>query len=113
MTHQHQSLTVIDFSKETTGKEVYTNLPVALVNDHVVRLSVMTEPYFWHYHPNSDESFLVLEGSVIIDLENRTVELFPNQLFTIPKNILHCTRPGGNRSVNLTFESRDMETVNG
>ncbi len=40
----------------------YLNEILATVNDHVVRVSVMTEPYFWHRHPESDETFLVLEG---------------------------------------------------
>jgi mannose-6-phosphate isomerase-like protein (cupin superfamily) len=106
-----QSLTIIDITQEATTNEAYKNIPVAYVNDHVVRMGVMTEPYFWHLHPESDESFLVVEGSIFIDLEDRTVELFPNQLFTIPKNVIHRTRPNGNRSVNLTFESSNMTTV--
>jgi mannose-6-phosphate isomerase-like protein (cupin superfamily) len=111
-----QNLTVIDIVK-MSGEHPdsvnggYSNKPVATVNDHVVRMSVMTEPYFWHFHPNSDETFLVIEGSILIDLEDRTIELFPNQLFTIPKNVAHRTRPKGNRSVNITFEDADMTTV--
>lgn len=89
----------------------YANFPVAEVNDHVVRLSVMTEPYFWHYHPNSDETFMTVEGILVIELETETIELLPGQLFTIPKNILHRTRPRGERSVNLTFEHSQIETV--
>jgi mannose-6-phosphate isomerase-like protein (cupin superfamily) len=107
-----QSLTIIDIQQIAKNNDsIYTNLPLALVNDHVVRISIMTEPYFWHLHPNSDESFLVIEGSVFIDLEDKTIELFPNQLFTIPKNVKHRTRPNGSRSVNLTFETKDMITV--
>ncbi|MBB5395756.1 cupin domain-containing protein [Mucilaginibacter sp. AK015] len=106
-----QNLTVVDINEETAIEAAYKNIPVATVNSHVVRLSVMTEPYFWHFHPESDESFLVLEGSVFIDLEDSTVELFPNQLFTIPKNVIHRTRPNGKRSVNLTFESQNITTV--
>jgi len=106
-----QNLTVIDIVQQAATNNVYTNIPVALVNNHVVRMSVMTAPYFWHFHPDSDETFLIIEGSVFIDLEGRTVELFPNQLFTIPKNVKHRTRPNGNRSVNLTFESAGMTTV--
>ena len=83
-----QNLNIIDITQKALTNGVYTNIPVARVNDHVVRLSVMTEPYFWHLHPDSDESFLVIEGSVFIDLEGRTIELFPNQLFTIPKNVV-------------------------
>jgi mannose-6-phosphate isomerase-like protein (cupin superfamily) len=106
-----QNLTVIDIAQKAVTNNLYTNIAVALVNDHVVRMSVMTTPYFWHFHPDSDESFLVIEGSIFIDLEDRTVELFPNQLFTIPKNVNHRTRPNGDRSVNLTFESGGMTTV--
>jgi mannose-6-phosphate isomerase-like protein (cupin superfamily) len=108
---EDQNLTVIDIYQKALTNGLYTNIPIAAVNDHVVRMSVMTEPYFWHLHPDSDESFLVIEGSVLIDLEDRTIELFPNQLFTIPKNVIHRTRPTGARSVNLTFESGNLTTV--
>ena len=104
-------LTVVDAQAVTQGIEEYRNFPLSLVNDHVVRLSVMTEPYHWHYHPNSDEVFWVVEGVVCIDLEDRTVELIPGQLFTIPANVRHRTRPQGRRSVNLTFERADLETI--
>ena len=104
-------LTVIDIQQQIQGTNSYTNYPLAFVNDHVVRISVMTEPFYWHFHPNSDETFLVVEGSLFIDLETKTIELFPGQLFTIPKNTKHRTRPGGNRSVNLTFECQNLETV--
>jgi len=106
-----ENLTIVDITQKASIFNTHANIPVALVNDHVVRMSIMTEPYFWHLHPESDESFLVIEGSIFIDLEDRTIELFPSQLFTIPKNVKHCTRPNGNRSVNLTFESSNMTTI--
>jgi mannose-6-phosphate isomerase-like protein (cupin superfamily) len=71
----------------------------------------MTEPFYWHYHPNSDETFLVLEGVLCIDLEDRTVELSPGQLITIPANTMHRTRPKHDRSVNVTFERENIQTV--
>jgi mannose-6-phosphate isomerase-like protein (cupin superfamily) len=104
-------LTRIDIFKEAQGLDIYKNIPLTLLNDHVVRLAVMTEAFYWHYHPNSDEVFIVLEGTLYIDLEDRTVELNVGQLFTIPANVRHCTRPKGSRSVNLTFELADMQTI--
>jgi len=107
-----KSLTVIDIKNIIDAEQQpYRNLPLGLINDHVVRLSVMTTPFYWHLHPNSDESFLVLEGSLIIEMKDTTVELLPQQLFTIPANTPHCTRPGGNRSVNLTIEKQAIQTV--
>jgi mannose-6-phosphate isomerase-like protein (cupin superfamily) len=108
---QLQVLNPIDINKETSEVSSYKNIPLSIVNNHTVRLSVMTEPFYWHYHPNSDETFLVLEGVLCIDLKDQTFELMPKQLITIPANILHRTRPKYNRSVAVTFESIDIQTV--
>ena len=105
------TLTVIDIHQQTKAITQYTNFPLTEVNDHVVRVGIMTEPFYWHMHPNSDETFLVIEGVLFIDLEDSTIELLPGQFFTIPKTIKHRTRPKGERSVNVTFERQDMETI--
>lgn len=102
---------VTDILASVKGVAEYTNLELASVNDHVIRVGVMTEPFYWHRHPNSDETFLVIEGSIYIDLEGTTIHLHPGQLFTVAKNTTHRTRPHGARSVNITIEKNDTETV--
>jgi mannose-6-phosphate isomerase-like protein (cupin superfamily) len=94
----------ISLSAESATADPYNNHSIATVNDHEVRISVMTEPYHWHCHPDSDESFLALEGGLFIDFDDRTVELQPGQMITVRRGVRHRTRPIGNRSVNLTFE---------
>ncbi len=106
---EHSVINLVEKAAQVTGD--YANYIVAAVNDHVVRMAVMTEPFYWHKHPNSDESFLVLEGTLLIDLDDKTIELMPGQLYTVPKDTWHCTRPGKDRSVNLTFEAANMETI--
>jgi mannose-6-phosphate isomerase-like protein (cupin superfamily) len=101
---QNSSFEVITLSTETSTTESYNNHPIARVNDHEVRISTMTEPYPWHYHPDSDESFLALEGGLFIDFDDRTVQLLPGQMITVNRGVRHRTRPIGKRSVNLTFE---------
>ena len=101
---QNSSFQVIDLSTECSESEHYDNHPIALANDHVVRISTMTEAYHWHCHPDSDEVFLALEGGLFIDLDDRTIELRPGNLFTVDRGVRHRTRPNGPRSVNLTFE---------
>ncbi len=109
---QFQPLTVIDVKNEAAIEtDGYLNLPLCLINDHVIRMSIMTEPFYLHYHPNSDETFIVIEGAIYIDLETHTLELLLGQLFTIPVNVKHRTRPKGKRSVNLTFEHTAIQTV--
>jgi mannose-6-phosphate isomerase-like protein (cupin superfamily) len=104
------SLEVISLSAESETTESYKNRVIASVNDHVVRISVMTEAYHWHCHPDSDESFLAVEGGLFIDLDDRTVELLPGQIVTVKRGVRHRTRPIGERSVNLTFERADARS---
>ena len=89
----------------------YHNSRVAAANDHEIRMSVMTSGFEWHSHPNSDEIFFVIDGELMIELEDRQVRLREGDLFTVPKGVVHRTRPAGARSVNLTFERGEAGTV--
>jgi len=92
-------------------KEAYWNEALTSVNDHEIRMSVMTQPFGWHVHPDSDETFLVLEGQIAITLEHAEVILSPGEIFTVPRGTLHKTRPCGERSVNLTFDRKNAPTI--
>jgi len=89
----------------------YHNEALATVNDHEIRVSVMTGAFGWHRHPDSDESFLLIEGELIIEFDDGEVRLATGELLTVPAGVRHRTRSGGARSVNLTFERRNAETV--
>ncbi|WP_206185247.1 cupin domain-containing protein [Sphingosinicella sp. CPCC 101087] len=89
----------------------YHNRRIAAVNDHEVRLSIMTHAFDWHSHPDSDECFLVVEGQLVVELETETHILSPGELLTVPRGVRHRTRPQGARSVNLTFERRDARSI--
>jgi mannose-6-phosphate isomerase-like protein (cupin superfamily) len=103
---------IIDLDSFTkTIVDSYANYALTNVNDHVIRLSVMTKDFYWHFHPNSDETFLVIEGVLLLDLEEETVTLRQGQMYTVLQNVRHRTRPEGSRSVNITFERTNMETV--
>jgi len=91
--------------------EDYHNRQVAAVNDHEVRMSVMTAGFAWHSHPESDETFLVIDGELVIEFQDREVVLGKGDMLTVPKGVVHRTRPNGPRSVNLTFEKRDALTT--
>ncbi|WP_353066808.1 cupin domain-containing protein [Tunturibacter psychrotolerans] len=107
---QNPSFEVISLSAESATAAGYNNHSIASVNDHEVRISVMTESYHWHCHPDSDESFLALEGGLFIDFDDQTVELLPGHMITVKRGVRHRTRPVGNRSVNLTFERANAQT---
>ena len=68
------------------------NQTLTQVNDSVVRLGIVEGEYHWHKHDNDDEFFYVVEGQLLIDLPDRTIELNPKQGVTIPKGVMHRPR---------------------
>ena len=80
------------------------NQTLCQVNESVVRLGVVEGEYHWHKHDNDDEFFYVVEGELLIDLEDRTVALQPRQGFVVPKGVTHRTR-ANERTVILMVEN--------
>jgi Cupin domain len=72
--------------------ERWYNQTLCKVNDSVIRLGVMQGEYHWHKHDHDDEFFFVLEGHFIIDLEDRSIDLKPQEGFVVPKGVVHRTR---------------------
>jgi mannose-6-phosphate isomerase-like protein (cupin superfamily) len=73
-------------------KDRWYNQTLCQVNGSVVRLGVLQGEYHWHKHDEDDEFFFCLDGEFLIDLEDRTVALSPQQGFVVPKGIVHRTR---------------------
>ncbi len=44
----------------------------------------------WHSHEDQEETFLVLEGEITIQLRDRNVDLHSGDLFVIPRGVEHC-----------------------
>ena len=92
--------------KECNDK--WFNQTLTQVNDSVVRLGIVEGEYHWHKHDNDDEFFFVLEGQLLIDLEDQTVELNPNQGITISKGVMHRTR-APKKTVMLMVETNAIQ----
>jgi mannose-6-phosphate isomerase-like protein (cupin superfamily) len=101
----HKPLEVID--ERTLADEcdfTWYNQTLCKVNESVVRLGVVQGEYHWHHHEQDDEFFYVVEGQLLIDLEDRTIELSPRQACVVPKGVLHRTR-AERRTVILMVEN--------
>jgi mannose-6-phosphate isomerase-like protein (cupin superfamily) len=86
-------LALIDVAAEAAAHSPWFNQTLTTVNKSVVRLGVIEGEFHWHKHDDTDEFFLVLEGQLLIDLEDReTVTLEPQQAFTVPRGVVHRTR---------------------
>jgi mannose-6-phosphate isomerase-like protein (cupin superfamily) len=101
----HQPLEVIDTNALADACTfAWYNQTLCRVNDSVVRLGVVQGEYHWHKHDADDEFFFVVDGKLLIDLENEIVELSAGQGFVVPKGVTHRTR-APRRTVILMIEN--------
>jgi mannose-6-phosphate isomerase-like protein (cupin superfamily) len=90
---KYGSLALIDIPGEIAAHEPWFNQTLTTVNDAVVRLGIIDGDFHWHKHDDQDEFFVVLEGRLLIDLEDRdTVTLERHQGYTVPRGVTHRTR---------------------
>jgi mannose-6-phosphate isomerase-like protein (cupin superfamily) len=102
---KYPALTTVDVPALVKAcKDRWYNQTLCQVNGSVVRLGVVQGEYHWHKHDTDDEFFFVLEGHFLIDLEDRTVVLRPQEGFVVPKGVIHRTR-APERAVILMVET--------
>lgn len=101
-----QKIDIHEMVRNCTDK--WFNQTLTRVNESVVRLGIVEGEYHWHKHDHDDEFFFVLEGQFLIDLEDRTIELNPNEGVTITKGLMHRPR-APRKTVILMVETSDIQ----
>jgi mannose-6-phosphate isomerase-like protein (cupin superfamily) len=62
---------------------------IAQMNDYQLKLAKIEGDFIWHSHPETDEVFIVLEGSMQIDFRNGAVALKSGEMYVVPKGVEH------------------------
>lgn len=62
---------------------------VGVVNDYDVRVVTAKGEFTRHSHPETDEFFLVLRGSMTIRMDAGDVDVAPGQMFVVPRGVQH------------------------
>ena len=84
-------------------RERWFNETLTRVNDSLVRMGIFEGEFHWHKHDREDEFFFVVSGTLLLDLEEGTMELTPGQGYTVPRGVRHRTR-AKERTVVLMVE---------
>lgn len=62
---------------------------VAEMNDYQFKLVRIEGDFIWHDHPETDEAFIILDGTLRIDFRDGSVTLGPGEMFVVPKGVEH------------------------
>lgn len=83
---------------------------VATMNDYDLRVVKTHGEFTRHSHPETDEVFLVLTGSLTIRLDDGEVTLGPGQLYVVPRGTHHQPVSSEGAEVLLVEPSATVNT---
>lgn len=59
------------------------------MNDYQFKIAKIKGEFIWHNHKNTDEAFIIIEGSMKIALNDRIINLSEGDLYIVPKGVEH------------------------
>ena len=90
----------INFQEKLTYiKEYWTPKVISEMNDYQFKLVKVKGNFIWHCHQDTDETFIVLEGTLHIELRDRVIVLKKGELFVVPKGTEH--KPYANEECHI------------
>ncbi len=62
---------------------------IAKMNDYEFKIVKFKGDFFWHSHPDTDETFIIIEGTLVMNFHDRKVEVHAGEMIVIPKGVEH------------------------
>ncbi|TRX75264.1 cupin domain-containing protein [Pseudomonas mangiferae] len=98
---QHASFAVNLAQKASLIEQQWSPRVVAEMNDYQFKVVRIEGEFIWHSHPETDEAFLVLEGTLRIDLRDGCVHVSAGELYVVPRGVEHRTAADGEAKVMM------------
>ena len=80
---------------------------IAEMNNYQFKLVRVEGDFIWHDHPETDETFIVLEGDLRIDFRDGAVQIAAGEMFVVPRGVEHKPHTGREAKV-LLIEPRGV-----
>ena len=72
---------------------------IAELNDYQFKLVKIKGEFIWHNHKNTDEAFVVLNGKIYIEFEDKIEEIKRGEMIIVPKGVKH--KPYAKKEANI------------
>ena len=85
---------------------------VGELNGQLVKVAKFKDEFIMHQHENEDEMFFVIEGKLLMELENKTLEINSGEFVVIPKKTNHRPIAVGEVKILLFEPNTTLNTGN-
>lgn len=74
---------------------------VGALNGQLVKVAKLRGAFDWHFHADEDELFLVVKGTLRLQLRDRDVSIAPGEFYIVPRGVEH--RPVADEEVHVVL----------
>lgn len=79
--------------------EYWTPKIIAQMNDYHIKIAKIKGEFLWHNHPETDETFFVMEGKMQILFQEESITLSAGEMCVVPKGVNH--KPGASEECHI------------
>ncbi|CAM9436623.1 unnamed protein product [Ectocarpus fasciculatus] len=76
-------------SKFELFADTYSPKVIAEINDYQFKVVKIKGDFVWHSHEDTDEVFMIIQGSMVIDFRDKQVTLSEGDMYVVPKGVEH------------------------
>jgi len=89
--HPAAPLSAINFADKFAGfGEHWSPRVIAEMNDYQFKVVKLLGEFVWHSHADTDETFLVVAGTLRMRFRDREVMLQAGEMIVVPRGVEHC-----------------------
>jgi mannose-6-phosphate isomerase-like protein (cupin superfamily) len=69
--------------------EDYSLRIIAKMNEYEFKIVKFKGEFVWHSHIDTDETFIILKGKMLMNFRDKVIELNAGEMIVIPKGVEH------------------------
>ena len=62
---------------------------IAKMNNYEFKIVKFKGDFVWHSHPDTDETFIIIEGTLVMNFRDRVEEIHAGEMIVFPKGVEH------------------------
>lgn len=62
---------------------------IAKMNDYEFKIVKFKGDFVWHSHPDTDETFIIIEGTLVMNFRNKVERINAGEMIVIQKGVEH------------------------
>jgi mannose-6-phosphate isomerase-like protein (cupin superfamily) len=62
---------------------------VAKMNNYEIKIVKFKGDFVWHHHSDTDETFIIIDGTMIMNFRDHQVEVQRGEMIVIPRGVEH------------------------